>query len=398
MATTKKKTPSKSKVATKTKVKKVATKTKVIITPAARARDKKIAAYLEKSGQISFPIQVSECRHTLHTGLFGVDLIMCGGWRRGREYTVLGMPSEGKSSFAQEAIAAAQRQKVMIWHYDIEAGSSKKYMQTQGIIPPDAIELVNGVEIPKYRLADGSKGYYYFQPDTGDEAYQSIVNLCNMMPPIPHDDEGKLVDGKPTVLVVIDSYEAMNPEGVTIETNPLGAAARMHSRYQKQLRSAIRRCGAALVATNQIRMKVMAFGNPETDGGGLALQFYADAKMRIRRRREQKEGSRYVSEVKFKCTKSKMHDPFNEYEARLVIGRGFDRAHDRLEFLTMAGEVEVDRGKYIFTNGPKTADGKPKKLPYKTARKLMLEPEWRKRCFQLRRSQKLYDWYFGVDK
>lgn len=371
-----------------TKKKKAKTASKLTITRSARALDRKLLTYIEKSNAIVYPVQVSDVRHCISTGLYGLDLIWCGGLRRGRFYTILGMPSDGKSTLIQEIVAALQRQKIRIFHFDIEGGSSRKYMTKQGIIPPDEIEIIGDKEYPKYRLKDGSRGYYYFQPETGDESYQMLYNLLDMLPRVPLDEDGKPIDGPPTAAVLTDSYESMVPEGVDIDQNPIGAAARMHSRYQKVIKPLMRRVGAVSVATNQIRMKIMAFGNPETDGGGLALQFYADAKARLRRRKEKKEGNRYISEVKIKCTKNKMADPFHEYSARLIIGRGFDHLHDRLEFLRMCGELEVERGKYMI-------DGK--KYPYGKARKLMDKPEWKKKCRAISRQQSTYDWFFGVD-
>lgn len=293
------------------------------------------------------------------------------------------------STLLQEIIAAAQCAKIMILHFDMEAGSSRKYMGKQGIIGPEDTETINGKEYYKYRLADGTKGYWYFQPETGDEAYQNLCNLLDMLPPVETDEHGNQVDGPPLILVVIDSYESMTSADVSVDQNPIGASARMHSRYQKIVRPKLRRVGACHVAANQIRMKPMAFGSPETDGGGLALQFYADGKIRVRRRKEKKEGNRYVSVVTMKVTKHKMADPFHEYEARLIIGRGFDKAHDRLKFLEMAGEIEVERGKYII-------DGK--KYAYGSARKLMFQADWKKYCRQLRRKQATYDWFFGDDE
>jgi RecA/RadA recombinase len=112
----------------------------------------------------------------------------------------------------------------------------------------------------------------------------------DFMPEIPKDEKGKRLDGPPTALFLVDSYESMTPDGVDVDTNPIGAAARMHSRFQKFVRSRLRKCGATWVAVNQTRMKIVAFGDPVTDGGGLALQFYADG--RKSRWTQKRKGSR----------------------------------------------------------------------------------------------------------
>lgn len=342
---------------------------KIKVSAAARNLEKKIA---ERIGDIEYPVQMSDPKDCVSTGLLNLDLIFSGGYRRGRMYTHLGLSESGKSTTIQAGISAAQKAKLKIFHLDPESGSSAAYMKRHDIIVDSS-----------YKSRDGTKGYYYLNPENGDECYQMMFNLLDLL---PNAEKGLIAP--PSAIFFLDGYDAMSPADIKVDQNPIGAAARMHSRYQKLIRAGIRKTGACLVATNQLRMKIMSFGDPYTDGGGLATAYYADVKTRISRRKEKKDGKSYISIVKIRCTKNKTCSPFHEFEARLINGKGFDKLHDRLTFLTATKQIGLERGKYII-------DGK--KLAYGAARKLMKEKGWIKYCGELRRDFKTYKQYFEED-
>jgi len=336
--------------------------------------DAKINAILEKMGQpLDYPVQVSDPSNCIHTGLFMLDLILCGGYRKGRMYTHIGKPNAGKSTLAQEAIAAAQRGGRRVWFFDIEESAARPLMIRQGIIP-DA----------SYRCRDGSLGFRYLQPETGEEFYEMSVAMLDALPPDPDPNT------PPQTILVVDSYESLTSAAIDDKKKPIGAFGRMHSIYQKRLRKRLKRAGATMVATNQLRTSGIGsmFVNPEDEAGGYALKYYSDAKCKINFKKPGADGCPPgVIPIKMTTQRNRMADPFKEAKFRLILGRGYDRLFDRLMFLVTLGEIK-QKGSYFQIRG--------KKYQMKNARELMKDPHFRKLCFYLRKKMSTYERYFKV--
>jgi len=350
-------------------------------TKAARDMDKKLEEVLVKMGHpVALPVQCSHPRSCIHTGLFNLDLILSGGYRKGRLYTLLGHSGHGKSTLVQEAIAAAQIQGVRIFHFDMEHSSARQYMVRQGILLDDT-----------YRLDDGSRGYYYLDPETGEEFYRMAGRMLNALPRDPDPET------PPKTLVLVDSYEAFDSEAINDEKQPIGVYARMHSIWQKRLRRQVRKAGAVLVATNQIRTSGIGsfYVDDEDDAGGYALKFYSDCRVFVRMGRFAGKTSKSglpegVAKGSFFTKKNRTADPFKKAEdVRLIRGRGYDRLHDRLMFLVITGQIKRD-GAYYKMPGDK-------KLQYKRARELMRKPKFVNRCFEIAGRMATYEKFFAYE-
>jgi recombination protein RecA len=329
-------------------------------------------ALLGMNYEIEAPSQEIDPKNCIHTGLFMLDLILCGGYRKGRMYTHTGLPNSGKSTLIQEGIAAAQKELCRIFFADIEESATRQYMTRQGIIADHT-----------YRLADGGRGFYYLEPETGEHYYRMACRVLNMMPR-DHD-----VNTPPKTVIFTDSYESMLSEKITEETNPIGAHAQMHSRFQKMLRKKLKRAGAVHVATNQLRTAGIGsfFVNPEAEAGGYALKYYSDAKTVVRMGRPGTKGCpEGIAPVTIECTRNRMADPFHKARFRLIIGKGFDRLFDRLEFLVTVGEIKRDGTNYVIAG---------KKLNYKKAREAMKDPHYLEVCRSLRRKTSTYKQFFN---
>jgi recombination protein RecA len=343
-------------------------------TKAARNLDKSLEDVLIKMDHpVALPVQVSHPRNCIHTGMFMLDLITCGGYRKGRMYTLLAKSGHGKSTLIQEAIAAAQLQGIRIFHFDMEHSSARQYMIRQGILLDDS-----------YRLDDGSRGYYYLDPESGEEFYRMAGRLLRALPKDADPDK------PPKTIVLVDSYEAFTSDAVTDTKEPIGVFARMHSMWQKKLRREIRRAGAVMVATNQLRTSGIGsfFVDEEDDAGGYALKFYSDCRVFIRMSAPKKELGG-ICKGSFRTKKNRMADPFKKAEdVRLILGRGYDRLHDRLMFLVITGQIKRDGAYY------KIGD---KKLQYKRTRELMRKPKYVDRCFEIAKRMVTYEKYFAYD-
>jgi RecA/RadA recombinase len=289
-------------------------------------------------------------------------------------YTHVAGPSSGKSTLMQEHLAAAQLQGMLIYYFEVEESGEGSYMLRQGVKPP-----------AEYMLKDGSRGFYYLVPQTGEEVYRIAIGFLKQLPTLDRDT---LIHRPPRVIFLVDGYESMTSEGVTVDKNPIGQYARMHSRFQKIVHNHLRRTGSAWVATNQTRTSGIGsfIVNPEADAGGQALKFYADVKTFLRRKRAGADNfPDGVAPLSIQTTKNRLCVPYQTIRERVYIGHGVDRLFDRLMFLVTVGKVKQD-GK-VFT-----IDGKKYNLD--RARKLMREDTWWRLCRHLRRDPAVYDQYF----
>jgi hypothetical protein len=290
-------------------------------------------------------------------------------------YTHVAPPSSSKSTLMQEHLAAAQLQKMLIYYFEVEESGEGSYMLRQGVKPP-----------AEYRLADGSRGFYYLVAHTGEEVYKLAIGFLSQLPTLSHET---LISRPPRVLFLIDGYESMRSEGVTADKNPIGTYARMHSRFQKLVHAHLRRTGSAWVATNQTRTAGIGtfFVNSEADAGGQALKFYADAKTFIRTKKTEADGCPTgVAPMVIVTKKNKLCVPNQVIRERLFVGHGIDKLFDRLMFLVSLGQIKQD-GKVFLSEG--------KKYNLDKARKLMKEERWWRLCRNLRRDHAVYEKYFS---
>ena len=346
-------------------------------TPKKKQKDinREIDKILEKeSYPVEYPVQVSSPVNCVSTGLYCLDLILSGGYRKGRMYTHLGGPSAGKSSLVQTAIAAAQRAGIMIFYFDMESSAEALYMKKHGIVPQD-----------EYKLPDGVKGFRYLSPENGEDMYRLAIKFMRMLP------EDTSPNDVPRVIFLCDGYESMTSKGVNEDKNPIGAYARMHSVYQKLIRRWLRKTGAIWVATNQFRTTGIGsfFVNAEDDAGGWALKFYSDAKTKIRRSKPGSSGlPDNICKFTIETTRNRMAAPYKKIELRFIMNRGVDKLYDRLVFLWITGKVKRDEGKWIVEGKKYTAE---------KARLLMKEPEWAKLCAKLIKDPKTYETFFSEE-
>jgi hypothetical protein len=82
-----------------------------------------------------------------------------------------------------------------------------------------------------------------------------------------------------------------------------------------------------------------------------------------------------------------MAEPFRECMSRLEIGKGYDLYHDRLQFLVAISEIGFKQGRYLIDE---------KKIPYKTARKMMRDEKYKDLCKELRTKKETYEKFFGL--
>lgn len=330
---------------------------------------------LERGGRVE---------NALSTNSLIFDLILGGGFQRGRIAEIFGPEGSGKTTIIQEVVVSSQQAKIPCIFYDTEHAADPTYMKAQGI------DL-------EFKIREGGKmvkGFYYVQPGPGEEVYRLMLKTLSAMPNIDPEKSGP-----PTILFAIDSFAAMFSEAEDLETmgkGGLGRDARMHSLYLRKLRSLLKAKGGLLVMTNQIRMK-LNLRNPNASGegrpGGNALKFYADYVIRVSTSKRETEDATelFRQHLYFRTIKNKCFPPFRECESELIIGRGIDKAQDALAFLKAVGKHE-NRGAYHRVLLKRFDTGKG--LNWKQFRKMAESPEFREHAFGLLKSEKVYAAYF----
>jgi recombination protein RecA len=316
----------------------------------------------------------------ISSGSLILDLMLGGGFQRGRIASIFGPEGCGKSTILQAIAISAQQQGVPVAWYDFEGSADPVYMRTQGI------NLSYQIKVSRKKVA----GWFYNQPDFGEQAYKHILVALRRMPDVD--------SGPPRAVFLVDSFAAMHPQEVDAETGDgrLGSASRMHSERLRELRPTIRKKGVLLIGSNQMRADIGSWGAPSKEAAGNAIKFYSDYRILVSRYKieEDKRDHLRVLNVKWRTLKNRAFVPLLDSEMRILLGRGIDKAQDATEFLDQIGMLDVKSGRRrIHLELP---DYNGKFLDWKSFRRLVERPEIRSMLFSLLKDRQTYTDYFKL--
>ena len=288
-------------------------------------------AKIEKDYGKGSVMKLGENKHmkidVISSGILSLDLALgVGGYPKGRIVEIYGPESSGKTTFALQAIAAAQR-----------AGGKVAFIDAEHALDPSYAEAL-GVDIDNLLLA---------QPDTGEQA----LEICEA-----------LVRTDEIAMVFIDSVAALVPEAEiegTMGSSQVGLQARLMSQALRKLAGTINKTNTIAIFINQLREKVgVMFGNPETTTGGRALKFYATIRLDIRKKELIQVGQNTVgTKTLFKVVKNKVAPPFKQAYVDIMYGEGVTRESELVELGTEADILEKSGSWYSY-NGEKLGQGK----------------------------------------
>jgi len=234
----------------------------------------------------------------LPTGIMSLDdALGIGGIPKGRIIEIFGPESSGKTTLSLQLIAQAQKLGMLCAFVDAEHSLDLKYSSQLGV---DTSKLLIS------------------QPDCGEDA----LNITE-----------KLVNSKKVGLIIIDSVAALTPraeiDGIMGQTH-IGLQARLMSQALRKLAAICSRTNTIVVFINQIRLKIgMAWGNPETTTGGVALKFYTSVRIEVRQSVKLKKNEEIIgNRIKVKIAKNKIASPYKTTEYDIIYGEGISQVAD----------------------------------------------------------------------
>jgi len=252
------------------------------------------------------------------TGSISLDLALgVGGVPRGRVIEIFGPEMSGKTTLALHICAQAQKAK-----------GAAAFIDAEHALDPDYAKKI-GVNIDDLLIS---------QPDSGEQALQIVESL---------------VRSNELDVIVIDSVAALTPRAEIagdIGDFQIGLQARLMSSALRKLSGIIAKTKTVVIFLNQIRMKIgVIFGNPETTPGGLALKFYASARIEMRRMAQIKQGDQIVgNRVRVKIVKNKVAAPFKTTEIDIYYNEGISSSLDILNTAQKIGIVQKNGSWFQF--------------------------------------------------
>jgi len=267
------------------------------------------------------------------TGSISLDKALgVGGYPKGRIIEIYGPESSGKTTFALQAIANAQKDGGYAAFIDAEHALDPVYAKNLGV---DTENLILS------------------QPDSGEQALEIAEALI----------KSGSVD-----IIVIDSVAALVPEAELngeMGDNHVGLHARLMSQAMRKMSGLISKTNCVAIFINQIREKVgVMFGNPETTTGGRALKFFASVRMEIRKGDAIKDGSMVLGNItNIKVVKNKVAPPFKTASVEIIYGKGISKEG---EIVDLATEYDIihKSGAWFSYNGIKIGQGRENTKQY----------------------------------
>jgi recombination protein RecA len=266
----------------------------------------------------------------ISTGALSLDMALGGrGLPRGRIVEIFGPESSGKTTVALHAVANAQK-----------LGGVAAYIDAEHALDPGWAKRI-GVDLENLLVS---------QPANAEEA----LRIAEM-----------LVKSNAVDIIVIDSVAALVPKAEIdgdIGDSHVGLLARLMSQALRMLNPTIARTKTCMVFINQIRQKIVPYGDPNTTPGGLALKFYSSARIDIRKIGTVKEsGSEETigSEVKAKVVKNKIAPPFRQAEFELMHDHGISREGDLIT-LGLEEKIIQKSGSFLSYDEIRLGQGREK--------------------------------------
>lgn len=264
---------------------------------------------------------VEEEPRFVSSGCFMLDLVLGGGWGRGRIINLVGDKSSGKTLLAVEAcanfcmISGAEN----IRYLEAESAFDEHYAEIIGM--PKGVKVVSGVE-------------------TVEGFFKDLSEFLKSRNP-----------SKPS-LYILDSLDALSDTAEMekgFDEGSYGTSkARQLSKLFRQLVGDVDRANCTLLIISQIRDKIgVVFGEKHTRSGGRALDFYSSQIVWLAEVGKIKRTIKGVDRVigirtLARTKKNKLGLPFRQAELALIFRYGIDDEETMIDWLQDAKAYEPE--------------------------------------------------------
>ena len=253
------------------------------------------------------------------TGSLGLDIatgiggIPISKGKNGKIIEIDGWESSGKSTLTQTIIGNAQKKGLTCMLLDGENSIDENYTPVLGVNMEDLILI-------------------QLDESAGEGAYDKMQTL---------------VETGEVNLVVIDSYNALQPKQIVdegLDKQTMGLHSRMVGRVVMKCNAYCKTYGTTFIFIGQLREKIgVMWGDPSTTQGGNALRFYAHMRMDISRSLTTDnsvivDDEKVANLHKVHIKKNKMAAPFKKAEFYIEYGKGIDKIKEAID---LGHETEV---------------------------------------------------------
>lgn len=261
----------------------------------------------------------------IRTGFRVLDCVLGGGWCLGRLSNIVGDKSTGKSLLAIEAAANFIRDYPggKVFYRESEAAFDKHYAEALGM-PIDKVDF----------------GRVFTVQDLYEDLNKSLDFLGKSNQP---------------GLYITDSLDAI-PDASELDT-PFGEGGyklqkqkHMGELFRKKIQH-IEESRLSWLVISQVRDKIgVTFGKQQTRSGGKALDFYAShvlwlSHIKVMKRQVNKLERAYGVQIRAKCEKNKIGNPFRDCDFNILFGFGIDNLAGCVDWLSDVGyEKEITNG------------------------------------------------------
>ncbi len=249
------------------------------------------------------------------TGSTVLDLVLGGGWARGRVANIVGDKSAGKTLLAIEGCANFARlpKHGPMRYIEAEAAFDIPYARSMGL--PKDVDMINA-----------------------DDEANKIDTVEKM-----NADLSEWLAANKNGLYILDSLDALSDAGeaereIGTATYGVGKAKAMSEMFRRCI-SGLRDANATMFIISQIRDKIgVTFGETKTRSGGRALDFYSSQIVWLteieKLKRTVMGADRIVGvNVLARNKKNKVGKPFRQAEFSILFGYGIDDEASMLNWL-----------------------------------------------------------------
>lgn len=302
---------------------------------ASKKTPKKVEKPRSKPGGLYFA-RPNKTQNFISTGAKVLDLIMGGGWARGRIGNVYGDASTGKTLLMIEACRnfADSVPKGKIRYREAEEAFDESYAQALGL-PVDRVDFGDNTL------------------DTVEDMFEDLQKVCEK--------------AKGPELYIVDSLDALAHRAElkrSLDKESYGGEkAKLMSRLFRSVVHDLGEKDITLLIVSQLRDTFAKFGKTKKPSGGKALTFYSSQRLALIQTGVIKKTVRGIERpvgvtVKAKMDKNKVGLPYRDAEFAIRFGFGIDDAEACVRWLKQTGNLrDVGLNKDNISRYLKELDG-----------------------------------------